>query len=191
MLQYEHDQRLRLEEMVETLAKQHSSLERQARKNAPSTLPHGAAATSTLALNAEPTRKPSSTHQGGVAGASLAAEGVTSAAAGDANPSPVNELTASSSSAQQNAASSNASEDDDDEFFDVMEEAEEFNIPLRFGPSAHQRSESAVSAASSTAPADGTDDVSSTESDMEEGRVVTVRTKMKKTGVCGWPTISF
>ena len=182
VLQYEHDQRLRLEEMVETLAKQHSSLERQARKNAPcSTLPHGAAATSTLALNAEPTRKPSSTHQGGAAGASLANEGAASAASGDANPSPVNELTASSSSsAQQNAASSNASEDDDDEFFDVMEEAEEFNIPLRFGPSAHQRSESAVSAASSTAPADGTDDVSSTESDMEEGRVVTVRTKTKK-----------
>ena len=32
MLQYEHEQRLRLEEMVEQLAKQHSSLEKQARK---------------------------------------------------------------------------------------------------------------------------------------------------------------
>ena len=33
MLQYEHEQRLRLEEMVEQLAKQHSSLEKQARKS--------------------------------------------------------------------------------------------------------------------------------------------------------------
>jgi cell division protein FtsB len=32
MLQYEHEQRLRLEEMVEQLAKQHSNLEKQARK---------------------------------------------------------------------------------------------------------------------------------------------------------------
>ncbi len=32
MLQHEHEQRLRLEEMVEQLAKQHSSLEKQARK---------------------------------------------------------------------------------------------------------------------------------------------------------------
>ena len=37
MLQYEHEQRLRLEEMVEQLAKQHSSLEKQARK----TFAHG------------------------------------------------------------------------------------------------------------------------------------------------------
>jgi len=33
MLQYEHEQRLRLEEMVEQLAKQHSSFEKQARKS--------------------------------------------------------------------------------------------------------------------------------------------------------------
>ena len=33
MLQLEHEQRLRLEEMVEQLAKQHSSLEKQARKS--------------------------------------------------------------------------------------------------------------------------------------------------------------
>ncbi len=33
MLQYEHEQRLRLEEMVEQLAKQHSTLEKQARKS--------------------------------------------------------------------------------------------------------------------------------------------------------------
>lgn len=33
MLQYEHEQRLRLEEMVEQLAKQHSSFEKLARKS--------------------------------------------------------------------------------------------------------------------------------------------------------------
>ena len=33
MLQYEHEHRLRLEEMVEQLAKQHSNLEKQARKS--------------------------------------------------------------------------------------------------------------------------------------------------------------
>lgn len=33
MLQYEHEQRLRLEELVEQLGKQHSSLERQVRKS--------------------------------------------------------------------------------------------------------------------------------------------------------------
>ena len=33
MLQNEHDQRMRLEEMVEQLAKQHSSLEKKARKS--------------------------------------------------------------------------------------------------------------------------------------------------------------
>ena len=32
MLAYEHEQRLRLEEMVEQLAKQHSSFEKQAKK---------------------------------------------------------------------------------------------------------------------------------------------------------------
>ena len=184
MLQYEHDQRLRLEEMVETLAKQHSSLERQARKNAPSSQPHNNAAGAAPAL-APPAdhsvRKTSLNHQEAVA-----AEGeVAASTAVEGAQSPAYEVAASASSssttAHPNATSSNASEDDDDEFFDVMEEAEEFNIPLRFGPSAHQRSESAVSAASSGPAADGTDDVSSTESDMEEGRsVVTVRTKMKK-----------
>ena len=40
MLQHEHDQRLRLEEMVEQLAKQHSSLEKQARRKLASVNTH-------------------------------------------------------------------------------------------------------------------------------------------------------
>ena len=186
VLQYEHDQRLRLEEMVETLAKQHSSLERQARKNV-------CATSTSSALNAaEPTRKPSATHQGETAPVGHAAPPPSDAAAATGATAVSSDtesggVSASSfsASAQPNAASSNAaSEDDDDEFFDVLEEAEEFNIPLRFGPSAHQRSGSAVSAASAAstaAPGEGPEDVSSTESDVEEGRVVTIRTKTKKT----------
>jgi len=38
MLRYEHDQRLRLEELVEQLGRQHSSLERQVRKSLSSIL---------------------------------------------------------------------------------------------------------------------------------------------------------
>ena len=44
MLQHEHEQRLRLEEMVEQLAKQHSNLEKQARKS----LAHGSKADAAL-----------------------------------------------------------------------------------------------------------------------------------------------
>jgi len=38
MLRYEHDQRLRLEELVEQLGHQHSNLERQVRKSLSSIL---------------------------------------------------------------------------------------------------------------------------------------------------------
>jgi len=38
MLNYEHEQRLRLEELVEQLGRQHSSLERQVRKSISSIL---------------------------------------------------------------------------------------------------------------------------------------------------------
>ena len=118
VLQYEHDQRLRLEEMVETLAKQHSSLERQARKNLPNSLPHVPAAAAS-----EPVRKTSSGPPGTV-GAEC--NEVSAPVVVDGVETPVIDAAAASSSAQHNAASSNASEDDDEEFFDVMEEAEEF-----------------------------------------------------------------
>lgn len=42
MLQYEHEQRLRLEEMVEQLAKQHSNFEKQARKTLAHAVNHNA-----------------------------------------------------------------------------------------------------------------------------------------------------
>jgi hypothetical protein len=170
LLQHEHDQRMRLEEMVETLAKQHSSLERQARKNA---------STQQTVVSG---RKPSTVDAVDSAEEVREVAGVAIVVKDDTNV--VNDVAVDFN----HAAASNVSEDDDDEFFDVLEEAEEFNVALGSGPSAHQRTSSTLSA-TSISGATGTDltndDVSSTESDAEDGkpssgRVVTVRTKAKK-----------
>jgi len=192
LLQYEHDQRLRLEEMVETLAKQHSSLERQARKNAaaappqpipsnPSLLAAPSATGPAKKLSKSSNSVEMTVDEAGHSGGSTA--GPQSPPSAVAVETPVVAAPVLPSASNSNAAS----EDDDDEFFDVLEEAEEFNVPLRPGPTASQRADSAASSASIAIPVDSVDDndVSSTESDLEDphkdGRlVVTVRTKTSK-----------
>ena len=51
MLQYEHEQRLRLEELVEQLGRQHSNLEKQVRKSMSNILNHGGQNSSSMLCN--------------------------------------------------------------------------------------------------------------------------------------------
>ncbi|XP_042661722.1 oxysterol-binding protein 2 isoform X3 [Tyto alba] len=147
-LQYEREQRIRLEETIEQLAKQHNSLERACR-GAPG-LPASSTGVTSTAKAGFPSR------QGGAgAAAALDAVGCASYArlSGSGSLVAFLEVLPSAAGSVQSAKGEASDEDEETEYFDAMEDAPAF-ITVTADPKHHRRSGSNLSGASEGHPED-------------------------------------
>merc|ERR550519_1592917 len=172
LLAHEREQRLRLEEMVEQLARQHSQLEHQCKKTTNSNPMHPEGAPPV-----PPTRRSAGNHS-------------TSPPTAATNTSQDKTLTES----DQKSASSMLSSDDEDDFHDAVTDPEYAQFSVSCPPSKHKRSGSSVSGCSTRSDgvasscAGGEEDDFSSDGEGPTLNIVKKREKQVSDQVDGSPT---